>query len=426
MLTMASPSSPSSTEPSGAVPEIRALIERGLKSSFWQLRLPNGLEQRYLQDTIEARVMHTQRAGWFALLVFNSFLVVDWLMVRDVFWTSVLIRVGLFTPAGALTLLAGRRLATLARKKAWVNTADWMSVISGWIAALSLAAILLLSHSPWAPYYHAGFLVIIIYGNLVQQLRFPFAVMFSVLVLALHGTGMLIAENFPAGVRTGTMLMLCVATAFTLVANYLMEKATRRRYLLACRDEQMVEELSTLNARLQTLSRSDVLTGVANRRHLQTQLTLAFERAHRDGTPLSLLMMDVDHFKAYNDRYGHPAGDECLRQVAQALQQNLRHPSDLVARFGGEEFVIVMQQADEAAAQSAAERIRHAVESLGMRHEGSTTSQVVTTSVGTATLAPGSAITSADKLVSCADRALYDAKHAGRNRVQQYRHVPPA
>lgn len=417
MLSLASPSIANGAS---AAPEVQSLIERGLKSSFWQLRLPNGLEQRYLRDAIEARVLHTQHAGWFALLVFNSFLLVDWLMVRDVFWISVLIRVGLFTPAGALTLLAGRRLATLSRDKGWVNTADWMSVISGWMATLSLAVILLLSHSPWAPYYHAGFLVIIIYGNLVQQLRFSFALLFSGVVLAVHLAGMLVAHDFPSGVRTGTMLMLCVATAFTLVANYLMEKATRRRYLLACRDAQLVEELSALNARLQTLSRSDVLTGVANRRHLQGQLDLAFERARTDGSPLSLLMLDVDHFKAYNDTYGHPAGDECLRQVAMALQANLRHPSDLVARFGGEEFVIVMPQADESAAVGAAERIREAIESLGMRHEGSTISPVVTTSVGTATLTQGSEITSADKLVSCADRALYEAKHAGRNRVHRY------
>lgn len=422
MLSLAN-SSPSD-HPSSAVPDVRGLVERGLKSSFWQLRLPNGLEQRYRLDAIEARVLHTQHAGWFALLVFNSFLVVDWLMVRDVFWASVLIRVGLFTPAGVLTLLAGRQLAKMSRDRGWVNMADWMSIVSGWLAALSLAAILLQSHSPWAHYYHAGFLVIIIYGNLVQQLRFPFAVAFSMLVLALHGAGMLIADNFPPGVRTGTMLMLCVATAFTLVANYLMEKATRRRYLLACRDEQMVAELSALNARLQTLSRSDVLTGVANRRHFQGQLALAFERARADGEPLSVLMLDVDHFKAYNDRYGHPAGDECLRQVAQALREGLRHPSDLVARFGGEEFVIVMQQADQAAALGAAERIRAAVESLGMRHEGSVTSSVVTASVGTATLAPCYDITSPDKLVSCADQALYEAKRAGRNRVQAYRGMP--
>lgn len=421
MLSLANPSP---SDRSSAVADVRGLIERGLKSSFWRLSLPDGLEQRYLHDAIEARVLHTQHAGWFALLVFNSFLLVDWLMVRDVFWNSVLIRVGLFTPAGVLTLLAGRQLAKLSRDKGWVNMADWMSMISGWLAALSLAAILLQSHSPWAHYYHAGFLVIIIYGNLVQQLRFPFAVAFSVLVLALHGAGMLIAESFPPGVRTGTMLMLCVATAFTLVANYLMEKATRRRYLLARRDEQMVDELSAVKARLQALSRSDVLTGVANRRHFQGQLGLAFERARADGAPLSLLMLDVDHFKAYNDRYGHPAGDECLRQVARALQEGLRHPSDLVARFGGEEFVIVMQLADQAAAVAAAERVRAAIESLGLRHEGSTTSAVVTASVGTATLAPFGDITSSDKLVSCADQALYEAKRAGRNRVQTYREMP--
>ncbi|HIV71382.1 MAG TPA: GGDEF domain-containing protein [Candidatus Aquabacterium excrementipullorum] len=401
--------------------DIRALVDRGLKSSFWQLRLPDGLEQQYLQDSIEARVMHTQRAGWFALFVFNSFLLVDWLMVPDVFWRSVLIRIAVFSPLGIAVLLNADRLARLGHDKSWVNVADWMSLLSGWGAALSLAVILWMSHSPWVHYYHAGFLVIIIYGNLVQQLRFPFAIAFSLGVLALHVAGVALTADFPPGIRVGMVLMLLVTASFTLTANYLVERATRRRYLLAWRDDQMMEELSVLNARLQKLSRSDVLTGVANRRHFHTHLQQAVARAQDAGTPLSLLMMDVDHFKAYNDRYGHPAGDECLRQVATALQTHLRHPADLVARFGGEEFVVVMQEANEDAAACAADRLREAVQALNMRHEGSSSHTVVTISVGAATLTPGGGATTADKLVSCADRALYEAKRGGRNRVQLFR-----
>lgn len=403
--------------------DIRALIDRGLKSSFWQLRLPDGLEQQYLSDSIEARVLHTQRSGWFALFVFNSFLLVDWLMVPDVFWQSVLIRVAAFSPLGIAVLMNASRLARLGRDRLWINVADWMSLLSGWGAALSLAVILWMSHSPWVHYYHAGFLVIIIYGNLVQKLRFPFAIAFSLGVLAVHTAGVAMAGDFPPGIRTAMVLMLLVTASFTLVANYLLERATRRRYLLACRDEQMVDELSELNTLLQKLSRSDVLTGVANRRHFHGHLLQAVERARTDGSPLSLLMMDVDHFKAYNDRYGHPAGDECLRQVALALQTHLRHPADLVARFGGEEFVVVMQQADEAAALCAAERLRQAVEALDMRHEGSACAAVVTVSVGTATMQtthPSGDAMTADRLVSCADRALYEAKRGGRNRVQRF------
>ncbi|MFZ5526165.1 MAG: GGDEF domain-containing protein [Pseudomonadota bacterium] len=401
--------------------DLRALIDRGLKSSFWQLRLPEGLERQYLSDSIEARVLHTQRAGWFALFVFNAFLVVDWLMAADVFWQSVLIRIGLFSPFGIAILLNADRLGRLGSIKGWVNIADWMSLLSGWGATLSLAVILWMSHSPWVYYYHTGFLVIIIYGNLVQKLRFPFAIAFSVGVFAVHGVGVALTDNFPPSIRVATVLMLLVTVSFTLVANYLLERATRRRYLLAQRDAQMVDELSALNAQLQRLSRSDVLTGVANRRHFQTHLQESVTRTRGSDAALSLLIMDVDHFKAYNDRYGHPAGDECLRQVALALQGNLRHPADMVARFGGEEFVVVMQEADEAAALIAAERLRQAVEALHMRHEGSACSAVVTVSVGTATLCPHGEAAVADRLLSHADRALYEAKRGGRNQVRAYR-----
>lgn len=401
--------------------DVRALIDRGLKSSFWQLRLPEGLERQYLSDSIEARIQHTQRSGWFALFVFNAFLVVDWLMASDVFWQSVLIRMGVFSPFGIAILLNANQLALLGRGRDWVNISDWMSLLSGWGATLSLAVILWMSHSPWVYYYHAGFLVIIIYGNLVQKLRFPFAIAFSVGVLAVHGVGVALTDNFPSAIRVSTVLMLLVTAAFTLVANYLLERATRRRYLLAQRDAQMVDELSALNAQLQRLSRSDVLTGVANRRHFQDHLQEAVSRTKGSNAVLSLLIMDVDHFKAYNDRYGHPAGDECLRQVALALQASLRHPADMVARFGGEEFVVVMQEADEAAAANAAERLRQAVQALCMRHEGSGCSDVVTISVGTATLCPRGETPAADRLLSNADRALYEAKRGGRNQVRAYR-----
>jgi diguanylate cyclase (GGDEF)-like protein len=401
--------------------DLRALIDRGLKSSFWQLRLPEGLERQYLSDSIEARVLHTQRAGWFALFVFNAFLVVDWLMAADVFWQSVLIRIGVFSPLGMAILLNAERLVRTGKTRDWVSVSDWMSLLSGWAAALSLAVILWMSHSPWVHYYHAGFLVIVIYGNLVQKLRFPFAIVFSAGVLAVHGAGVALTANFPPAIRMAMVLMLLVTVSFTLVANYLLERATRRRYLLAQRDAQMVDELSALNAQLQRLSRSDVLTGVANRRHFQAHLQEAVSRTRGSDAALSLLIMDVDHFKAYNDRYGHPAGDECLRQVALALQGNLRHPADMVARFGGEEFVVVMQEADEAAALIAAERLRQAVEALHMRHEGSECSAVVTVSVGTATLCPRGEAAVADRLLSHADRALYEAKRGGRNKVRAYR-----
>lgn len=171
----------------------------------------------------------------------------------------------------------------------------------------------------------------------------------------------------------------------------------------------------------------DGLTGVANRRRFDEQLQSECERAMRDDEPLSLLMIDVDHFKRYNDRYGHPAGDLCLQQVATAVQGLVRRPADHVARYGGEEFAMLLPQTDLTGATHLAERVVAAVEALCIPHEGSPPRRVVTVSVGVASArrTPDAHHTalSAEALIGAADQALYAAKAAGRCQCQTYR--PP-
>jgi len=205
-------------------------------------------------------------------------------------------------------------------------------------------------------------------------------------------------------------------TAFTLMANHAMERDERRRYLLSRRRAQLMGELAQVQQQLQRLSRMDALTGLHNRRHIQEHLQQAWQRALHNGSELGVVMIDIDHFKAFNDRHGHPAGDRCLAEVADALRACLRQPADAVARFGGEEFIAVLPRTSLAEAREVAERIRQAVQALQIPHAGADTLGVVTVSVGVAAgpARPGQ-IEAA--LVSAADGALYDAKHAGRNRV---------
>lgn len=138
--------------------------------------------------------------------------------------------------------------------------------------------------------------------------------------------------------------------------------------------------------------------------------------AIRAGKLLSLLMIDVDAFKQYNDLYGHPAGDECLREVAKAIRLSLLRASDCVARYGGEEIAVLLPDTDLAGAMFVAERMREAVQSLGLTHAGSKTAGVVTVSIGVACAVPDAAAACAT-LVRAADQALYRAKAAGRNRL---------
>ena len=176
--------------------------------------------------------------------------------------------------------------------------------------------------------------------------------------------------------------------------------------------------LSNLHKRLadQQLAHEDALTGLPNRRQFDIALDRAWHQALRTETPLSLLMMDLDAFKDYNDRYGHLQGDACLRQVARVLRATMRRETDLVARWGGEEFVCLLPATDARGGRSRAEEIRKAIEDAGILHAGGPAGGILTISIGGATLVPRPGQTRF-LLIEAADQALYEAKRQGRNRV---------
>ncbi|WP_374359791.1 diguanylate cyclase [Pseudoduganella danionis] len=168
---------------------------------------------------------------------------------------------------------------------------------------------------------------------------------------------------------------------------------------------------------LQRAAMIDPLTKIANRRHFDSFIEKEWQRAMRSGLPLSLVVLDVDHFKLYNDTLGHPAGDACLQQVAQALAAHALRQTDLAARYGGEEFVLLFAETDSAAALQLAEAIRARIESLQIPHPRSATSPWLTVSIGVATTHPRH-LDSIESLFVAADRAMYVAKEHGRNQVQ--------
>lgn len=173
-------------------------------------------------------------------------------------------------------------------------------------------------------------------------------------------------------------------------------------------------KLQEQNQALQVLADSDGLTGIANRRHFEAALRAERERACRNGLPCSLILLDVDFFKKYNDRYGHVAGDECLRMVARAIDGGTRRPNDLAARYGGEEFVVILPDTDMEGACAVAEDIRSAVASLGIDHADSPFGHV-SVSLGVFTARPAHDDCAASTWIEAADALLYEAKNAGRN-----------
>ena len=187
--------------------------------------------------------------------------------------------------------------------------------------------------------------------------------------------------------------------------------------------EQKTEQIRKTNEILQELSEQDGLTGIANRRRFDMKLNAEWSRARRSGSPLSLLLIDIDAFKALNDEYGHLRGDECLVTVARTMNSMALRSVDLVARYGGEEFAVILPGTDLPGAMEVGERLRATIQALGVPHNGSRFGQVLTISVGVATTGPGSR-TACSGLVELADRALYRSKTRGRNRVTSSEEVP--
>jgi diguanylate cyclase (GGDEF)-like protein len=178
----------------------------------------------------------------------------------------------------------------------------------------------------------------------------------------------------------------------------------------------VTRQLASANEALQRLSLQDGLTGIGNRRHLDDYLDREWRRAIRSRSPLSVVMADIDNFKSFNDTYGHQAGDEALKLVAGAMAGALRRAGDLVTRCGGEEFAVVLPDTGVEHAETVAETLRRAVESLAIAHRGLPDTPWITISVGVASEFPDREST-AVALLATADAAMYRSKHAGRNRV---------
>ncbi len=182
--------------------------------------------------------------------------------------------------------------------------------------------------------------------------------------------------------------------------------------------DNLSHELQNRNTELSRIATVDGLTGIAGRSHFDARLATEWRRALRDGNKISLVLLDIDFFKDYNDMYGHLAGDECLKKIARTVTANVARAGDLTARFGGEEFSVILPNTDSLGCLVVAEAIRVAVATLAIENKASTIHRFVTISVGTATLIPTDKLTP-DALVAAADEALYRAKQAGRNIVRQ-------
>jgi diguanylate cyclase (GGDEF)-like protein len=395
----------------------------------WAMAFPPEVERQFEKDMGLARLRHFLVSGAISVLNYNLFLLVDWLLVPDVLDMAALVRLGLFTPLCCLTIWGGWHFRAF-----WLTLPSWVVeavvALHGVFAALTVAFLLSLSASPLCYAYHAGYVIILIYGNVVQRLRFVWAQPFTLAVLGVHASMLWRDDGFPDAVRLPMFVFVLSVAGYTLMTNRRLERDERQRYLASLRAQALRDQLHSSHAQLEVASRTDALTGVANRHGLEHQLSSLRRRSWLAGESLAMLVLDVDHFKSFNDRYGHPAGDETLRWVAQVLREQVAQahagmakagmPPDMhpvVARWGGEEFVAVLPGLDEGAARVWAELLVAQVRALGIRHERAPDTGCVTISVGVAVW-EASSLETLDDVMARADAALYLAKRRGRCRAE--------
>lgn len=364
------------------------------------------------------RLNHILLTALMALVLFNLFLVSDRYMVPDVFEFAVAVRLYVLTPFVLTLVLIG-----CLYREWWVNSmppwfTDFVAMIGTMAVAASLGAVMLASHSDQLPIYRGGLVPVMVFGNLVQRLRFRFAVCSSLFILGVYVFTLWAHSDRPAVYQVIEIpqgLLLLLVAIYTLVSNFNLELDERHSFLQKERAKALRDQLEQSNQNLENMSRRDPLTGLANRRQFDAYVAARLNDGGV-GRRLAVMLIDVDHFKAFNDRYGHPAGDRCLRLVAGALNAAMGAHEGLVARWGGEEFAVVLPDGEVDICLKLADAMRAGVDGLAMRHEVSTCSDHVTVSIGVAVAWVYAAPQAVYGLLNKADQALYRAKAEGRNR----------
>lgn len=372
----------------------------------WHLGFKPPVESRFEEDGGPARRRALILAGLFGLCVYNSFLVNDWFVRRleldaAVAWRSVV------TAYGVIVLAAVR--------SQWVGAVgrEWLMATTLVVTMLCSCVIFRVTTSDVRTYDTFAFGLIFLAGNISFPLRFAHALVSSLACFITAAIFIVADERMPQQARIFSLALLAGTALFTVQACHSIERSTRQSYLLRLREtlaSRAAERRADLSERL---ARTDALTELPNRRAFDLALPGRTDAASAAGRWMALVLIDVDYFKQYNDLYGHPAGDGCLRKLAETMRRHTP-PGAFLGRIGGEEFAAIIEGPGARTGQEAVERLRRCIEDLAIPHAGSPGRGVVTISLGLALRPPHGPQTAA-MLMAAADAALYRAKHAGRN-----------
>lgn len=392
--------------------KVEDLYHRFEQSHPLRLGFPQPLESEFQASYAERYHFHIQMAGMLGLVALVISAPWDYLVAADI--APLTWEVRIIASIILMLSLAYSTSTTALRHQQSLIVAN---------ACISYLTLLLISehhHHPYTHYYAIGSILVLEATFVISRLQFYSGLICAGIMLGALTLHLFVWMHADTELITIQYFVFGLAISFALPGCYLMEHSLRQNYLQARmlgREQQSLEET---HLQLQALTMTDGLTHIANRRCFDNALSQEWSRQLRSESPLSVLMIDVDYFKQFNDRYGHQGGDDCLRQIATTLSSHARRPGDIAARYGGEEFTLILPLSRQEDAESIAQQICQSIATLQIPHEGSPLG-LVTVSIGVATMIPLGQI-GPEQLLMRADEALYQAKHAGRNQVMTYRY----
>ena len=382
------------------------LIDQALAEPGWLPAIPGPLQEGFAAERLEQCRLFNRRMLITLTLIFDAYWLNELSTAQEIVALSGMLRFGLMTPAVLLFTWVDRN-GGLGR-----HYARWLLLLT--FAPAVITAALCVRASATGAMLDIRAAPLILLGTSMAVRLPPTESLVNSAVAPFAFIASLVFCRAVPGNELGSLALIEVSIAAAAIGfNLQLEWRDRRMFLLNTADQIMRELLGAANQGLVRETLTDALTGIANRRCFEDTLAQFWQHSAMRPGAVGLIMADIDHFKQYNDHYGHQAGDDCLRLIAARISGLIRE-QDVLARYGGEEFAILLPEATPEIVRGVAERVREGVERLGLAHEGLTPPGIVTLSLGYGCVLPQGGAIMRD-LVALADGELYAAKRAGRN-----------
>lgn len=383
-----------------------AELESGIATKAWRDGFPPAIEAEYSRYRYNRRLKWMRANFWPTVIIYNIFLAADFLVLPETAWLATALHAFVVTPLIVLVYFLYPRVSN----PLFLRFAD--AAVSSAIF-LQIMVIFALNGNDAASHYQFLAVPVLIEANVNRRSTYKAAIVQTIVLLGIYAV-LILASAVDSDIKLIGLSMMAATAYITLNANRRFERDGRYAFL-----HHLLDKAKFRDAEHSAMV--DELTGLKNRRYLRALLANMFDGTGIVQMPMAAIMIDIDHFKSYNDFYGHGRGDECLTSVARTIDETLSCTDAIAIRYGGEEFLVLMPGADESAALACAEAIRTSVEALRIENHHGSTSPYLTVSIGVA--AAHAARETCEILISTADAALYSAKAGGRNRVQSTHHA---